>query len=62
MADFQYISKSTLTYREGLRQAYLGEVPTPVVYGGQGTLREYYGKGGPVLPSTLDHIVAAVAG
>jgi hypothetical protein len=33
------------------------------VYGVQGTLREYYGaKEGPPIASTLDHIVAAVAG
>ena len=35
----------------------------PVVYGVQGALREYYGrKEGPPIASTLDHIVAAVAG
>lgn len=29
----------------------------------QGALRQYYGRAdGPPLPSTLDHIVAAVAG
>jgi hypothetical protein len=34
-----------------------------VVYGVQGALREYYGaKEGPPIASTLDHIVAAVAG
>ena len=50
-------------YREGFRHAYLGEVSTPVVYGVQGKLREYYGsKEGPPIASTLDHIVAAVAG
>jgi hypothetical protein len=33
------------------------------VYGVQGKLREYYGaKEGPAIASTLDHIVAAVAG
>lgn len=62
MADFAYTSVTQLEFRNGLRQAYLGEVPTPTVYGGQGKLREYYGMGGPVLPSTLDHIVAAVGG
>jgi hypothetical protein len=50
-------------YRDGFRNAYLGEVAEPVVYGVQGALRQYYGvKEGPALPSTLDHIVAAVAG
>ena len=47
----------------GYRHAYLGDVPAPVVYGVQGTLREYYGVAeGPPVASTLDHIVAAVAG
>jgi hypothetical protein len=33
------------------------------VYGVQGALRSYYGAGeGPPVASTLDHIVAAVAG
>jgi hypothetical protein len=64
MADeFQYVSRARLEYREGYRNAFLGEVPEPVVYGVQGKLREYYGvKEGPPVASTLDHIVAAVAG
>ena len=34
-----------------------------MIYGVQGKLREYYGaKEGPPIASTLDHIVAAVAG
>jgi hypothetical protein len=38
-------------------------VPESVVYGVQGALREYYGvTEGPPVASTLDHIVAAVAG
>ena len=38
-------------------------MPEPVVYGVQGALREYYGAAeGPPIASTLDHIVAAVAG
>jgi hypothetical protein len=61
--DFEYVSQSRLEYRHGYRQAYLGEVPAPVVYGVQGRLREYYGVAeGPPVASTLDHIVAAVAG
>jgi hypothetical protein len=64
MADpFEYVSKTPLEYHYGYRHAYLGDVPAPVVYGVQGVLREYYGvaEGLPVA-STLDHIVAAVAG
>ncbi len=64
MADeFEYVSRARLEYHEGYRRAYLGDVPEPVVYGVQGALRQYYGvKEGPPLASTLDHIVAAVAG
>jgi hypothetical protein len=61
--DFEYISRARLEYEGGYRRAYLGEVPEPVVYGVQGALRDYYGaKEGPPIASTLDHIVAAVAG
>ena len=61
--QFEYVSRARLEYRDGFRQAYLGEVPQPVVYGVQGALRQYYGvKEGPPIASTLDHIVAGVAG
>jgi hypothetical protein len=64
MADpFEYVSKAHLEFRRGYRHAYLGDIPEPVVYGVQGALREYYGRReGPPVASTLDHIVAAVAG
>ena len=64
MADeFEYISHARLQYRDGYRHAWLGEIPEPVIYGVQGALREYYRvKEGPPVASTLDHIVAAVAG
>jgi len=61
--DFEYVSRARLEYRGGFRNAFLGEVVEPVVYGVQGALRQYYGvKEGPSIASTLDHIVAAVAG
>jgi hypothetical protein len=61
--EFEYVSRARLEYRDGYRNAHLGEVPEPVIYGVQGALREYYGvKEGPPIASTLDHIVAAVAG
>jgi hypothetical protein len=61
--EFEYISHARLEYRDGHRNAYLGEVTEPVIYGMQGGLREYYGvRQGPPVASTLDHIVAAVAG
>ena len=60
---FEYLSHARLLYKDGYRNAYLGDVPEPVVYGVQGALRTYYGaKEGPPIASTLDHIVAAVAG
>jgi len=60
---FEYISHARLEYRSGARHAWLGEVPEPVVYGMQGALRRYYGvEDGAPVASTLDHIVAAVAG
>ena len=60
---FEYISRTRLAYRDGARHAWLGEVPQPVVYGMQGALRQYYGAPeGPPVASTLDHIVAGVAG
>ena len=61
--DFEYISRTRLQYKDGARQAFLGEVPEPVTYGVQGALRTYYGVAeGPPVASTLDHIVAGVAG
>lgn len=61
---FTYISHNRLVLKDRMRNAYLGEVPEPVVYGVQGALREYYGvpEGGPPVAATLDHIVAAVGG
>ena len=61
--DFEYVSNARLVYKSGARHAYLGDVPEPVVYGVQGALRQYYGAPeGPPVASTLDHIVAGVAG
>ena len=61
--DFEDVSKTRLVYTNGARHAYLGDVPEPVVYGVQGALRQYYGAPeGPPVASTLDHIVAGVAG
>jgi hypothetical protein len=61
---FEYISRTRLEYRDGFRRAYLGEIPEPVTYGVQGALRQYYGVKDdvPAVASTLDHIVAGVAG
>jgi hypothetical protein len=59
---FEYVSHARLEYQNGLRRAFVGEIPEPIVYGVQGKLREHLGaEEGPPLASTLDHIVAAVA-
>jgi len=61
--DFEYISHARLEYPRRLPLRVSRRVPEPVVYGVQGALRQYYGaKEGPPIASTLDHIVAAVAG
>ena len=65
MADhFEYHSQNKLILKNKERHAYLGDVPEPVIYGQQGTLREHYGvpDSVPVRAATLDHIVAAVGG
>jgi hypothetical protein len=36
--DFEYISRARLEYRGGYRNAYLGDVEEPVVYGVQGAI------------------------
>lgn len=61
---FTYFSKNRLVMIDGVRHAYLGEIPEPVPYGVQGALRQYYGakEGTPPIASTLDHIIAAVGG
>jgi hypothetical protein len=60
---FEYVSHTRLELHHGHRHAYLGEVAQPVVYGMQGALRVYYNEDEePPVASTLDHIVAAVAG
>ena len=64
MADaFTYKSINRLVLKDGKRNAYMGEIEAPVVYGVQGALREHYGvTEGPPVAATLDHIVAAVGG
>ena len=61
---FTYISKNRLVLIDGVRHAYLGEIPEPVRYGVQGALQQYYGvkEGTPPMAATLDHIIAAVGG
>jgi len=63
MSEIVYISRARIEPVRGpIRHAYLGAVPEPVVYGMQGSLREWYQAppDEPDTASTLDHIVAAV--
>ena len=63
MGDVVYVSRARIEPVRGpIRHGYLGEVPEPVVYGMQGSLRDWYRVGAdePNTASTLDHIVAAV--
>ena len=65
MADeFVYVSRTKLEMRDGYRNAFMGEISEPVIYGVQGALKEYYSApaDAPPVASTLDHIVSAVAG
>ena len=63
MGELIYTSRARIVPIHGpIRHAYLGDIPEPVVFGMQGSLRDWY-KVGPEEPetaSTLDHIVAAV--
>lgn len=63
MADVVYVSKVRIEPIRGpIRHGYLGEVKEPVVYGMQGSLRDWYKASAdePDTASTLDHIVGAV--
>lgn len=63
MGEVVYVSKARIEPVRGpIRHGYLGSVPEPVVYGMQGSLRDWYKVGSeePETASTLDHIVAAV--
>ncbi|HWT77878.1 MAG TPA: hypothetical protein VN203_02135 [Candidatus Acidoferrum sp.] len=46
-----------------VRRAYIESFAEPVRYGVHGGIRKFYGvEPGEELPTTLDHIIAAVAG
>jgi hypothetical protein len=63
VSDVVYVSRARIEPIRGpIRHAYLGNVAEPVVFGMQGTLRDWYkvGPDEPETASTLDYIVAAV--
>jgi hypothetical protein len=64
MAELIHVSKVKIVKDKGpVRRAFIEHFPEPVRYGLHGGVREFYGVE-PVeeLPTTLDHVVAAVAG
>jgi hypothetical protein len=64
MAELIHVSKVKIVKDKGpVRRAFIEHFPEPVRYGLHGGVREFYGVD-PIeeLPTTLDHVVAAVAG
>ena len=64
MAEPIHISRIRIIKDKGpVRRAYIESFPEPVRYGVHGGIKKFYGVD-PVeeLPTTLDHVIAAVAG
>lgn len=57
---FEHVYSADLQYRRGYRYAYVEDIPEPLVFGMHGPLQQYYPIEGQPVPSTLDHIIAAV--
>ncbi len=64
MTELIHLSKVKIVKKKGpLRLAYIEGFPEPVRYGVHGGIKRFYGVGPEEeLPTTLDHIIAAVAG
>ncbi|MBI3075874.1 MAG: hypothetical protein HYY85_02630 [Deltaproteobacteria bacterium] len=64
MAELIHVSRVKIVKDKGpLRRAYIEPFPEPVRYGMHGAIKQFYGvEPEEELPTTLDHIVAAVAG
>ncbi|MBI4459229.1 MAG: hypothetical protein HY648_04115 [Acidobacteria bacterium] len=64
MAELIHISHVKIQKDKGpVRRAYIENFPEPVRYGLHGGIREFYGvEPKEELPSTIDHLVAAVGG
>jgi hypothetical protein len=66
MADIIHVSRSRILKDRGpVRRAYIEHFPEPVRYGMHGGVQHFYGlkqETSDELPTTLDHLVAAVAG
>jgi hypothetical protein len=64
MAELIHVSHVKIVKDKGpKRRAYIEQFPEPVSYGVHGGIKKFYGvEPEEELPTTLDHIVAAVAG
>ncbi|HEY7363652.1 MAG TPA: hypothetical protein VIE37_06065 [Methylomirabilota bacterium] len=64
MGDVLHVSRVRIMKDKGpRRRAYIEPFPEPVLYGLHGGVKAFYGvEPEEELPTTLDHIVAAVAG
>ena len=64
MAELIHVSRVRIVKDKGpTRRAYIENFPDPVRYGVHGGIKKFYGvEPEEEIPTTLDHIVAAVAG
>jgi hypothetical protein len=64
MPEIVHISKVKIVKDKGpVRRAYIEGFPEPVRYGVHGGIKTFYGvEPEEDLPTTLDHVIAAVAG
>jgi hypothetical protein len=64
MADVLHVSRVKIVKDKGpKRRAYIEPFSEPVLYGVHGGVKKFYGvEPEEELPTTLDHIIAAVAG
>ena len=64
MAELIHVSKVRIVKDKGpVRRAYIEAFPEPVRYGVHGGIKKFYGvEPEEDLPTTLDHVIAAVAG
>lgn len=64
MAETIHVSKVKIVKDKGpLRRAYIENFSEPVRYGVHGGIKKFYGvEPEEELPTTLDHVIAAVAG
>jgi hypothetical protein len=64
MGELIHVSRIRIVKDKGPdRRAYIEPFPEPVRYGVHGGIKKFYGvEPAEELPTTLDHIVAAVAG